>query len=88
MSKGIGRVQGSILDELRSLNVGAGVLVGERGGNARRAAYGLEHRGLVKLERMLIWGRWRLIVRLTRNPQRPNLTRPVCESPASPREQE
>lgn len=64
MSRGIGAEQRRILDELRAMNAGAGVLVGDRGGNTRRAAHGLERRGLVTLDRMVIWGRWRLVARL------------------------
>lgn len=64
MSKGIGTEQQRILTELRSMNARAGILVGDRGGNTRRAAHNLERRGLVTLERMLVWGRWRLVARL------------------------
>lgn len=64
MSRGLGRVQRDLLEQLRARNHGAGILPGENGGNTRRAARGLERRGLVKLEKMLIWGRWRLVARL------------------------
>lgn len=66
MSRGIGCQQREILAELAHMNFGAGMLVGEMGGNTRRAAHGLERRGLVTLERMLVWGRWRLVARLAR----------------------
>lgn len=68
MSRGIGSVQRDILEQLAELNPGAGVLPGDNGGNTRRAAHALARRGLVTVERMTLFGRRRLVVRLPRRP--------------------
>lgn len=66
MSRGIGRAQREILEQLRAMNAGAGVLVGDNGANTRRAAHGLARRGLLILEYRTFYGRRRLVARLPR----------------------
>ena len=63
MSRGLGSVQREILDALRALEPGSGVIVGDGGSAYRRAAHGLAERGLVVLERRLVDGRFRLVAR-------------------------
>lgn len=66
MSRGLGTTQQRILEQLHDLNVGAGVLPGDNGGNTRRAAHTLAKRGVVSIEYLNVYGRRRLIVRLAR----------------------
>jgi|GEM_PF-4631904 len=61
MSRGLGRVQRDILDELAAAPVDCGVAVGDGGWSYRRAAHTLERRGLVRLVVQLDLGRRRLI---------------------------
>jgi hypothetical protein len=64
MSRGLGVVQRLIVDELALHPAGSIVLVGDAGANGRRAAYSLERRGLVRLERRFYEGRLRLAAAL------------------------
>ena len=66
MSRGIGRAQRDILEQLLQMNVDAGLLVGDGGGNMRRAAHSLARRGLLRLEHGIYFGRVRLVARLPR----------------------
>jgi len=66
MSRGLGETQRAILEQLHGMNAGAGVLVGDNGGNTRRAAHALAARGLVTLEYLTVYGRVRLVARLVR----------------------
>ncbi|MEW1706600.1 hypothetical protein AB0230_05080 [Microbacterium sp. NPDC089190] len=66
LSRGLGTTQQRVLEQLRDLNVGAGVLPGDNGGNTRRAAHTLAKRGLVSIEYLSVYGRRRLVVRLMR----------------------
>lgn len=64
MSRGIGRTQRDLMEQLRALDAGAGILPGDSGGNMRRAALGLADRGLVRLQYLDIDGRRRQVIRL------------------------
>lgn len=64
MSRGLGVTQLEIVEQLRAMSAGAGVLPGDNGGNTRRAAHALAGRGLVALEYRNLHGRRRLVVRL------------------------
>lgn len=66
MSRGLGRVQRELIEQLQSMNPGAGILPGDNGGNTRRAALRLAKRGLVKVEYRRLFGHRRLVIRLSR----------------------
>lgn len=66
MSRGLGHVQRELVERLRSMNPGAGILPGDNGGNTRRAALRLADRGIVTVEYRRLFGRRRLVIRLSR----------------------
>lgn len=66
MSRGLGRIQRQIIDQLQELDPGAGILPGENGGNTRRAALRLADLGIVRVQYIRINGRRRQVVRLLR----------------------
>lgn len=66
MSRGLGRVQRELIEQLHSMNPGAGILPGDGGGNTRRAALTLAKRGLVVVEYRRLFGHRRMVIRLSR----------------------
>ena len=66
MSRGLGHVQRELIERLQSMSPGAGILPGDGGGNTRRAALRLADRGLVNIEYRRLFGRRRLVIRLSR----------------------